>query len=78
MLGPEEGLSVAVPTADELTPARLTETRSALAAFADSRVATVEAHPLSVNVDRSRGISLGAISPLAQQIGTLVLPASVA
>lgn len=58
---------------DTLTPARLSELRSALAAFAASPVVTLEAHTLPREVDRSSGIPLDAMSPLAQQLAQLVL-----
>jgi hypothetical protein len=57
---------------DALTPARLTELRSALAAFAESPVVTLEMHPLPKKLDRSVGIPLDAMSPLAQQLAQLV------
>src|SRR4051812_24015805 len=46
--------------------------RSALAAFADSPVVTLEAHPMPTKLDRGRGISLDALSPLAQELSWLV------
>ena len=57
---------------DVLTPARLSELRSALAAFAESPVVTLEAHPLPKKLDRTSGIPLHAMSPLAQQLAQLV------
>ncbi|WP_400996721.1 hypothetical protein [Agromyces sp. GXQ0307] len=55
-----------------LTQARLGELRTALAAFADAPIATLEAHPLSAQRDRAGGIVLHATSPLAQQLSQLV------
>ncbi|MEU5566154.1 hypothetical protein [Micromonospora musae] len=55
-----------------MTPARLAELRTVLAALADSPVATLEAHPVSTTRDRSGGIALHAASPLAQQLSHLV------
>ncbi|MEV4822057.1 hypothetical protein [Micromonospora sp. NPDC049274] len=57
---------------DGMTPARLAELRTALATFAESPIATLEAHPVSIKRDRSSGISLHATSPLAQQLSHLV------
>jgi len=55
-----------------MTPRRLTELRSALAALAKSPVATLEAHPLPKDIDRSRGISLDSASPLARHLSQLI------
>ncbi|MEV4662758.1 hypothetical protein AB0J85_12490 [Micromonospora echinofusca] len=55
-----------------MTPARLAELRTALAALADSPIATLEAHPMSTRRDRDGGIPLHAASPLAQQLSHLV------
>ncbi|MEP9385504.1 hypothetical protein [Nocardioides sp. KR10-350] len=55
-----------------LTPERLTELRSALAAFASSPVVTLEAHPLPAKRDRATGLPLDALSPLAQELSRLV------
>jgi hypothetical protein len=62
----------ALADSDALTPARLSELRSALAAFADSPIVTLEAHPLPKTFDRSSGIPLDALSPLAQHLAQLV------
>ncbi|MET9100688.1 hypothetical protein [Streptomyces antibioticus] len=60
-------------TGDEpMTPERLAELRGVLAALADAPIATLEAHPLPEKVDRSRGISLDAASPLAQHLSQLI------
>lgn len=61
--------------ADEgaLTPERLTELRSALAAFASAPLVTLEAHPLPTKRDRaSSGLPLDAMSPLAKELSRLV------
>ncbi|MEU4714468.1 hypothetical protein AB0F73_12555 [Micromonospora purpureochromogenes] len=55
-----------------MTPARLAELRTVLATLADSPIATLEAHPVSIRRDRSGGIPLHAASPLAQQLSHLV------
>ena len=57
---------------DALTPERLSELRSALAAFATAPLVTLEAHPLPVKRDRTSGLPLDALSPLAQEISRLV------
>jgi hypothetical protein len=51
---------------------RLTELRGALAAMADQPIATLEVHPLPDKLDRRRGISLDAASPLAQHLSQLI------
>lgn len=61
--------------ADEgaLTPERLSELRSALAAFASAPLVTLEAHPLPAKRDRtSTGLPLDAMSPLAKELSRLV------
>ncbi len=63
---------------DVMTPDRLTELRSALASFADSPIVTLEAHPLPTTIDRSRGILLDAVSPLARELAKLVSQTSKA
>ena len=63
---------IALREADALTPQRLSELRSALAAFADSPVVTLEAHPMPQKLDRTSGIPLDAMSPLAQHLSQLV------
>ncbi|WP_405087610.1 hypothetical protein [Microbispora sp. NBC_01389] len=55
-----------------MTPARLAELRTVLAALADSPIATLEAHPMPTKRDRNGGIPLHAASPLAQQLSQLV------
>ncbi|MGW3340052.1 hypothetical protein ACWDCL_21550 [Streptomyces sp. NPDC001009] len=55
-----------------MTAERLSELRSVLAALVDEPVATLEVHPLPEKLDRSRGIPLDAVSPLAQHLSQLV------
>jgi hypothetical protein len=55
-----------------LTPERLTELRSALATFSSAPLVTLEAHPLPTKRDRSAGLPLDAVSPLAQELSRLV------
>jgi hypothetical protein len=62
----------AFPDEGQLTPERLSELRSALAAFASTPLVTLEAHPLPAKHDRASGLHLGAMSPLAQEISRLV------
>ncbi|KQT92061.1 hypothetical protein ASG49_08785 [Marmoricola sp. Leaf446] len=66
----------AIPDEGGLTPQRLSELRSALAAFALAPLVTLEAHPLPVKRDRTSGLPLGATSPLAQEISRLVANSS--
>src|SRR3954451_21009428 len=62
----------AVADQGTLTPERLTELRSALATFSSAPLVTLEAHPLVKKRDRSAGLPLGAVSPLAQELSRLV------
>ncbi|MFF0165534.1 hypothetical protein [Streptomyces prasinus] len=55
-----------------MTAERLAELRGVLAALADRPIATLEMHPLPDKLDRGRGISLDAASPLAQHLSQLV------
>ncbi|MGW1089203.1 hypothetical protein ACWD4L_23515 [Streptomyces sp. NPDC002596] len=55
-----------------MTAERLGELRSVLAVLADEPIATLEVHPLPDELDRSRGIPLDAVSPLAQHLSQLV------
>ena len=57
---------------DALTQERLVELRSALAAFSDAPLVTLEAHPLTERRGRSAGLPLAAVSPLAQELSRLV------
>jgi hypothetical protein len=61
-----------------MTPQRLAELRTVLAALADAPIATLEVHPLPETLDRTRGIPLGSASPLAQQLSQLVSQTSKA
>ncbi|MFD5874673.1 hypothetical protein [Streptomyces sp. NPDC060322] len=55
-----------------MTAERLAELRGVLAGLADAPIATLEAHPLPDQLDRSRGIPLDAVSPLAQHLSQLI------
>ncbi|MFD7135663.1 hypothetical protein [Streptomyces sp. NPDC059894] len=57
---------------EPMTAERLAELRSVLAALADEPIATLEVHPLPDEFDRSRGIPLDAVSPLAQHLSQLI------
>ncbi|MCV2488241.1 hypothetical protein OF117_02605 [Geodermatophilus sp. YIM 151500] len=59
-------------TDEVMTPARLAELRTALAAMADTPIATLEARPIAEQRERSGGIALTAVSPLAQELSQLV------
>ncbi|OZF52559.1 hypothetical protein CH292_10525 [Rhodococcus sp. 14-2470-1a] len=55
-----------------MSPARLAELRTALAALVDTPLATLEAHPVPETADLSRGLSLGSASPLAVNLAKLI------
>ena len=55
-----------------LTPGALEGLRGALAAMSTVPIATLEAHSMPKDVDRSLGIRLDGVSPLAQQLSQLV------
>jgi hypothetical protein len=55
-----------------MTAERLAALRTVLATFAESPVATLEAHPLPRDLDRRSGIPLDAASPLAQHLSQLI------
>ena len=55
-----------------MTPDRLAELRTVLAAMADAPIATLEAHPVPEDLDRSRGMHLGSASPLAVHLSQLI------
>ena len=55
-----------------MTPERLGELRTVLAALASSPIATLEVHPLPEKFDRRGGIALECTSPLAQQLSELI------
>ncbi|MFJ6077092.1 hypothetical protein ACIQC0_02155 [Pseudarthrobacter sp. NPDC092419] len=68
-----EAVSVAdVLGTEALTPARLAEMRTVLAALADSPIATLEMHPMPQSRDRKGGLPLDVASPLAKQLAQLV------
>lgn len=55
-----------------LTPGRLAGLRRALAEFSETPLTTLEAHAAPDSLDRSKGIHLHGVSPLAQQLSQLV------
>jgi hypothetical protein len=55
-----------------LTPARLAELRTVLAALAGSPIATLEMHAMPQTRDRKGGLPLDVASPLAKQLAQLV------
>lgn len=55
-----------------LTPERLSKLRGALAAFSTAPLVTLEAYPLEKRRGGSSGLSLDAVSPLAQELSRLV------
>ncbi|MFD8200463.1 hypothetical protein [Streptomyces sp. NPDC059701] len=57
---------------EPMTATRLAELRGVLAALADQPIATLEVHPMPDKLDRGRGISLDAASPLAQHLSQLI------
>lgn len=59
-----------------MTPERLGELRTVLAALADAPIATLEAHPLPKDFDRGRGLHLDSASPLAVHLSQLVTQTS--
>src|SRR3954449_12887536 len=73
-LSTSEATTVVPAVADQgtLTPERLTELRSALATFSSAPLVTLEAHPLPKKRDRSAGLPLDAVSPLAMELLRLV------
>lgn len=65
--------SVPAPSFEgRLTQARLGELRSALSAFSSAPLVTLEAHPLPKKRERSAGLPLDAMSPLAKELSRLV------
>ncbi|MGB6040351.1 MAG: hypothetical protein WBG39_10940 [Gordonia sp. (in: high G+C Gram-positive bacteria)] len=72
-----EGATVpALADEGSLSPERLSELRSALAAFASAPMVTLEARPLPAKQKRSGGLQLDAMSPLAQELSRLVTNSS--
>ena len=63
---------------DVMTPARLEELRTALATLAKTPLVTLEAYAETSGGERRDGISLGAASPLAKTLATLVSEAATA
>ena len=68
----EESTPVPFPDEGGLTPERLSELRSVLAAFASAPLVTLEAHPLPIKHERTSGLSLDSMSPLAQELSRLL------
>jgi hypothetical protein len=67
--------AVSVPSlfsGEGITPERLGELRTVLAALADSPIATLAAHPTPAGRNRTGGVVLNATSPLAQHLSQLV------
>ncbi|TGB44638.1 hypothetical protein [Mycolicibacterium peregrinum] len=62
----------AITDDNALTPQRLDELRTVLAALADAPIATLEAHPAPKNIDRNRGLRLDSTSPLATHLSQLI------
>src|ERR1700687_4430055 len=72
-------VTVPVIMGDEaMTPDRLNELRTVLATLADAPIATLEAHPLPKNLDRSKGLHLDSASPLAVHLSQLISQTSKA
>lgn len=72
-----EGATVpAFSDGQALSPERLSELRSALAAFVSAPLVTLEAHPLPAKREQSSGLPLDAMSPLAQELSRLVTNSS--
>ena len=57
---------------EAMTPERLGELRTVLAAMADAPIATLEAHQMPKDLDRGQGIHLDCASPLATHLSQLV------
>ncbi|MEI5527955.1 hypothetical protein WB401_35685 [Streptomyces brasiliscabiei] len=55
-----------------MTAERLAELRGVLAVLADEPIVTLEVHPLPDKIDRGRGITLDAVSPLAQHLSQFI------
>lgn len=62
----------AVAAEAALTPERLSELRTALAAFSSAPMVTLEAHPLPKRREGTGGLPLDAASPLARELARLV------
>ncbi|MBS7549167.1 hypothetical protein [Dietzia massiliensis] len=76
-LSTTQGATIPAITDDgPLSAERLSELRSALTAFASAPLVTLEAHPLPAKRERSNGLPLDAVSPLAQELARLVARSS--
>jgi len=62
----------AIAGTERMTPQRLNDLRTALAALAETPIVALEAHPMPENLDRSRGRSFRRDSPLAQHLSRLI------
>lgn len=62
----------AIAGEEAMTPARLDELRTVLATLANAPIATLEAHPLPKDLDRSTGLHLDNASPLATHLSQLL------
>ncbi|ORV89765.1 hypothetical protein [Mycolicibacterium iranicum] len=62
----------AIPLGNSMTPERLAEIRTVLAAVADAPIATLDARPVPADFDRSSGLALSSASPLATHLSQLV------
>lgn len=71
-LATQEVKAPPVSSEPSMTPARLAELRTVLAALVDAPLATLEAHPLPSSADLSVGIHLESVSPLATQLSQLI------
>nr|WP_064570234.1 hypothetical protein [Gordonia sp. LAM0048] len=71
-LATDEADIPAVLSDTALTPDRLAGLRRALAEFSETPLTTLEAHAAPESLDRSKGIRLHGVSPLAQQLSQLV------
>lgn len=58
----------ALTDGQSMSPERLAEIRTVLATMADTPIATLEAHPIPKELDRSKGIHLDSLSPLATHL----------
>jgi hypothetical protein len=67
-----QDMKVPVLADDALTPERLGELRTVLAAMAEAPIVTLEAHPLPKDLDQSKGLRLDAASPLATHLSQLI------
>lgn len=71
-LATDEADIPAVLSDTALTPDRLAGLRRALAELSETPLTTLEAHTAPESIDRSKGIYLHGVSPLAQQLSQLV------